>query len=107
MTRAKLSIFIEADGVSRDGTPLVRIYGEPEMHTGHVRNETGVVDIRARPMWREWSLKLRVRYDAEQFTVTDVANLIMRAGMQVGVGEGRPDSKKSTGMGWGTFTIEG
>lgn len=106
MTRAKLSVFIIADGLDEDGAPIVRIQGEPEMHTSHVRNETGVVDIRARPMWREWSCLLRVRYDADQFTSTDVAHLLMRAGMQVGVGEGRPDSKKSlTGMGWGTWQL--
>lgn len=108
MTRAKLSLFVVADGLDEDDSPIVRIKGEPEMHTAHVRNETGVVDIRARPMWRTWSCKLRVQYDADQFTAQDVANLMMRAGMQVGIGEGRPDSKKSlTGMGWGTFSIDG
>lgn len=107
MTRAKLSLFVLADGLDEDGSPIVRIEGEPEMHTAHVRNETGVVDIRARPMWRKWSCKLRIRYDADQFTATDIANLLLRAGMQVGIGEGRPDSKKSlTGMGWGTWSIE-
>jgi hypothetical protein len=29
-----------------------------------------------------------------------------RVGLQVGIGEGRPDSKNSAGMGWGLFTIE-
>jgi hypothetical protein len=29
-----------------------------------------------------------------------------RVGAQVGIGEGRPDSKNSTGMGWGTFEIK-
>jgi hypothetical protein len=47
-----------------------------------------------------------VRFDADQFTLRDIANLLLRAGMQVGVGEGRPDSKKSCGMGWGTFEIK-
>lgn len=108
MTRAKLSLFVLADGLDEDGSPIVRIEGTPEMHTSHVRNETGVVDIRARPMWREWGCKLRIQYDADQFTATDIANLLLRAGMQVGIGEGRPDSKKSlTGMGWGTFRIDG
>lgn len=108
MTRAKLSIFILADDVNVDGEPIVRIHGTPEMHTAHVRNETGVVDIRARPMWRKWHCDLKVRYDADQFKPQDVTNLLLRAGMQVGIGEGRADSKKShTGMGWGSFTIEG
>jgi hypothetical protein len=41
----------------------------------------------------------------DQFTPEDVANLMARVGMQVGIGEGRPDSKNSAGMGWGLFKI--
>jgi hypothetical protein len=107
MTKAKLSVFVEADGMcAKDGTPLVRLVGEPEMVTMPVRNETGVVDIRSRPLWREWSATLRLRHDNDQFKYQDVLNLLMRAGMQVGIGEGRPDSKKSAGMGYGLFTVE-
>lgn len=55
MTKAKLALFIVPDGVDGgDGTPLVKITGEPEMVIHHVRNE---------------------------------------------IGEGRPDGKKSAGMG--------
>jgi hypothetical protein len=58
-----------------------------------------------RPMYFPWSANLRIRFDAGQFTYTDIANLLMRVGEQVGIGEGRHDSKKSGGMGWGTFRI--
>lgn len=107
MTKAKLSIFVEADGECvLDGTPLTRLLaGPPEMATMAVRNETGVVDIRARPMWRQWQADVRIMFDADQFTATDVVNLLMRAGLQVGIGEGRPDSKKSAGLGYGTFDV--
>lgn len=43
-----------------------------------VRNATGVADIRVRPMWREWSADLRIRYDADQFTLNEVTNLLAR-----------------------------
>jgi len=57
-------------------------------------------------MWDEgWEAQVRVRYDADQFTLEDLANLLARVGVQVGLGEGRPDSKSSAGMGWGTFMI--
>ena len=57
-------------------------------------------------MFREgWEADVRIRYDGDQFTASDVVNLLARAGLQVGIGEGRPDSKKSTGMGWGLFEI--
>jgi hypothetical protein len=104
MTLAKLSLFVESDGLDVvDGTPLIRIEGQPEICEMAVRNATGVCDIRVRPMWREWSCTLRVRYDMDQFTRTDVANLLLRVGTQVGIGEGRPDSKSSTGLGFGLF----
>lgn len=108
MTKAKLSVFVEADGeCAKDGTPLVRlIANEPEMVTMPVRNETGVVDVRARPMWREWAADVRITWDADQFTISDVTNLLSRAGLQVGIGEGRPDSKKSAGLGYGLFAVQ-
>lgn len=106
MTRAKLSVFVLPDFYDiDDGTPLVRFEGEPVRHTASVRLETGVASIAIRPMWKEWKATLNVRFDGDQFSQTDVANLLLRAGMQVGIGEGRPDSKKSHGMGWGTFKI--
>jgi len=106
MTRAKLSVFIEADGIDRnDGTPLVKIIGEPRIHQATVRNETGVADIRWRPMWETWSANVKVTWDEDQFSATDVMNLMLRAGMQVGIGEGRPDSPNSNGLGWGRFEV--
>jgi hypothetical protein len=107
MTHAKLAAFVLADGFEGDdGTPLVRIYGEPEKHTTYARNDNGSVDIRVRPMWKKWHAIVKIRFDADMFSAEDVANLMMRVGMQVGIGEGRPDSKNSAGMGWGTFTID-
>jgi hypothetical protein len=106
MTRAKLSLFIEADGFDIfDATPLVRIEGKPQMHTGAVRNATGVVDIRARAMWREWKAVVRVRFDEDQFSPSDILNLMLRVGQQVGIGEGRPDGRDGNGMGMGLFAI--
>lgn len=107
MTLAKLSLFVEADGFDKqDGTPLVRLYGAPRVHQGLVRNATGVADIRWRPMWEEWTAKVRCMWDGDQFSAQDVVNLMARVGMQVGVGEGRHDSKDSNGIGWGCFKVK-
>lgn len=106
MTLAKLSVFVEADGFdSLDGTPLIKLDGAWERTDMAVRNANGKADIRIRPMWRDWSARLRVRFDADQFTKEDVANLVARVGMQVGIGEGRPDSKSSAGLGLGLFRL--
>lgn len=106
MTKAKLSIFVLPDCFDADeGTPLFRIYGEPEMHQAAVRLESGVASISIRPMWRTWHATPTIRWDKDQFTTDDVINLLARAGQQVGLGEGRPDSRRSHGMGWGTFAV--
>jgi len=107
MTQAKLAVFIKPDGFDADdGTPLVRITkGEPEVLESVVVIP-GTTDVRWRPMWRPgWEAIVTVNYDAGMFSDTDIANLMLRVGMQVGIGEGRPDSKKSAGQGWGTFII--
>lgn len=108
MTHAKMSIFVNAHGFDKiDGTPLVRLIAdEPEMTEMAVRNATGVVDIRVRPMWREWAAEVPLSFDRGQFTDEDVINLLARAGLQVGIGEGRPYSKGSNGLGYGLFEIK-
>ena len=106
MTDGKMSLFIKADGVDREEkSPLVRIYGDAETYTAHVRNATGVIDIRSRPMYQKWGAILNIVYDADQFKEEYVYNLIARAGLQVGICEGRPFSAKSAGLGYGLFEI--
>ena len=101
------SLFFEADGFDNtEGKPLVKIYGQkPIQFEDMVRLATGVCDISVRPQWLEWGARLRFRYDADQLTANSVVNLIARAGMQVGICEGRPGSKRSNGCGWGTFEL--
>lgn len=107
MTLAKLSVFVEADG--RDKLEpefgLIRIYGKPRRLESIARVETGQAYVTIRPCYDEWKAKIRIRFDGDQFTVQDISNLLSRVGAQVGLGEGRPDSKNSTGMGWGVFQV--
>lgn len=110
MTKSKISVFVEADGYDRvDSQGLVRItHGAPRPIDSPMRNDNGSFDIRRRPVWDPgWKAVVRVTFDEDMFSASDVANLLMRAGLQVGVGEGRHDSRDSTGCGWGCFTIEG
>jgi hypothetical protein len=108
MTRAKMAVFVVPDGFDRDeGTPLVRIISKdpPERIESLVRNDNGGADIRIRPMWREWQADVKIQWDADMISADSVVNLLDRAGLQVGIGEGRPYSKDSVGQGWGTFTV--
>lgn len=108
MTLAKLSVFTIPDG--RDATepqiPLVRIYGDPVKQEDMARVETGQPYLTVRPAYHDWYSIVKIRYDMDQFTYVDIANLLSRVGIQVGIGEGRPDSKNSAGMGWGMFHVE-
>jgi hypothetical protein len=109
MVRGKMSLFCEAEGVDfEDATPLIRILGNPEPpgKPMPVRNESGVVDLRCRPIWLQWEAIVPLRWDADQFSAADVVNLMARAGVQCGIGEGRPFSKNSNGIGWGTWEIK-
>jgi hypothetical protein len=107
MTIAKLSVFVEADGFDADdGQPLVRIVGKPVRRDLPVKLADGSTDILSRPFYFPWSATPTLKWDADQFSAGDVINLLSRVGVQVGIGAGRPDSKFSTGMGWGTFVVE-
>lgn len=108
MTLAKLSVFVEPDGwdAQEPQIPLIRIYGEPIKQEDMARVETGQPYVTVRAAYHKWSAKIKIRWDGDQFTIEDVSNLLARAGMQVGIGEGRPDSKKGAGMGWGTFVLK-
>lgn len=107
MTLAKLSLFVEADGVdaSEPQIPLLKIIGKPVKQEDMARVETGQPYVTVRAAYHEWKINVRMRWDEDQFTLDDVTNLLMRVGMQVGLGEGRPDSPNSAGMGWGLFEI--
>jgi len=110
MTRAKLSVFCVADGFDKHSMdPLVKITkGKPRMIKSMVRNSGPArpTDVRARAMFNPGcEATVTLQFDADQFTLDDVTNLLARAGMQVGIGEGRPDSPMSCGMGWGTFDL--
>ena len=107
MTLAKLSIFVEADGYDKEEPqiPLIRILGKPTKQADMGRVETGQPYVIYRPAYHDWRAKVRIRWDQDQFTLEDITNLLMRVGMQVGLCEGRPDSKNSPGMGWGLFQL--
>ncbi len=70
---------------------LVPIMGEPQMHEGFVRNATGVVDLRFRPVFEEWAATLEVLVEPDVVELAQVVQLIQRAGQSIGVGEGRTE----------------
>ena len=107
---ARTKLVVEADGYDiYNNTPLVKIISKngPKQTITPMRNANGSMDLRARPQWDEWECHVRVRFDEDQFSATDVVNLFARVGAQGGIGEGRPNSRESNGAGLGLFEIVG
>jgi hypothetical protein len=108
MTLARLCIFTVEDGRDTKNPlfSLVRIIGESRISKEIGRNTDGVAMLIIRPIYFPWEATVRVRFDGDIFSYTSIANLVNRVGKQVGICEGRPDSKNSAGMDWGTFEIK-
>ena len=106
MTRAKSAFFIHAHGRDReDGTEIVRIIGKAIHDTRPVRLESGVADMRNRPRYDIWSCEITIEFDADLLSAQDIASLLARAGLQVGIGELRPQGPNSFGGNNGMFSV--
>jgi hypothetical protein len=105
MTDGKMALVVQPQAVSLEGIPLLRLRGEPQKLVMPVQTK-GLPNISARAQWKEWQITdLTIEFDRDIFQMQDVANLLERAGKQVGLGAGRPFSQTSCGMGWGTFEV--
>lgn len=106
-TRFKMCVFIVGQGYdSESEEDLIKIVGEPEMKLDRVRIGINQTDIAARAMFRKWSATFEVQWDDDFFKAQDVYNLLARAGLQVGIGAGRPLSRSSIGLGRGRWRVE-
>jgi len=81
-------------------TDLVEIKGKPRKRMDMVRIGMGTSDIRFRAEFTKWEAVLRIEYNADVLDKEMIANLVCRAGMTVGIGEGRPEKK---GADWGKY----
>lgn len=85
-----------------DGGNLMRIYSEePVCVTDTVRIgsfSNKVADLRYRPYYKDWFMKVRVMFDPSALSKEQVVNLINRAGMSIGLGDWRPQKGGVNGM---------
>lgn len=65
--------------------------GRPVMREDMVRNSNGQPDIRYRPMYEEWSCKVKVQFNPRMITAEQLVNLFNNAGASVGICEWRPE----------------
>ena len=107
-TTAKKAIFVVPDGFdAKEGQPLVKITkGKPDHFESYTIISGKTPNIAARGRWAAgWEACPVVKFDEGIFTPTDIVNLMMRAGVQIGTGAGRPFSKNSCGQDWGTWEV--
>lgn len=103
-TVGKGSLRVLADDPATNLLRIITPY-EPEMREDMTRNETGVVDIRHRPMYFPWAMKLVVEFVPQKASVNQVLQAIEMAGFTVGIAEWRPMSRKSLSGTFGTFRL--
>lgn len=106
---ASYAIWIVPDGYdTTDGTPLIRIYTDqatPEEWITPVRNpSTKGANLRGRPRWKRWSMKPTISIVTSLVNLEQFGQLLNLAGLG-GIGEGRPASKDSCGIGMGMFEV--
>jgi hypothetical protein len=91
MKDAQTSFFIRADC---DETQLVRIEGESRLRTDMVRIGMGSADVRYRPEYPVWAVKLRIEYNEGVISLDQLYQMVKAAGYGCGVGEMRPEKTK-------------
>jgi hypothetical protein len=64
---------------------------EPVVREDFVRVGQGRTDLRYRPMFDNWSLRVTVELDKSLITVDDLLKIVTRAGFSVGLLEWRPE----------------
>jgi len=85
-----------------DGSNLMRIYSEPPVcvtdtvRIGKFGSKTA--DLRYRPYYEDWFMKVKVLFDPSALSQEQVVNLINRAGMSIGLGDWRPQKGGVNGM---------
>lgn len=91
MTRAAGAFHVLGDLLPLDGPA-------PQQRADRVVIGRGTTSIAYRPEFVEWSTTLRIRYNADYISMTQLLNLIELAGFSVGVGDWRPEKKGNHGM---------
>lgn len=89
---------VQARGAFHIVGDLIEITGEPNPREDMVRVGMGTADIRYRAEFREWRVRVRIRFNAGVLSAEQIVNLFNTAGFAVGVGDWRPQKDGSFGM---------
>jgi hypothetical protein len=89
---------VQARGAFHIIGEFARIEGEPSPREDMVTIGMGSADIRYRGEFKQWRVRLRIRYNSNVLSAEQITNLFNTAGFAVGVGNWRPEKNGSFGM---------
>jgi len=78
------------------------VCSDPILREDIVRVGQNQTDIRHRPMFEKWSVRIPLQVDEGNLSLQNVIDLITRAGFSVGIGEWRPEK----GGEFGRFEVD-
>ena len=93
-TLVRKALFLRTD----DPNKVLKMESDdPVLREDMVRVGVGSADIRYRPMFNNWSVRIKLEVDRDLLTENDVVNLVNRAGFGVGLCEWRPEKNGEFG----------
>ena len=98
-TLVRKSLFIKSEDPNNI---LPMVCDDPILREDQVRVGMGSADLRYRPEFRNWAVRVDATVDAGNLTVEDLINLVNRAGFGVGLHEWRPEK----GGEFGRFEVD-
>lgn len=111
---AMCSAAIETEGVTKTGAQrlifmpgdLTPLYGIPQLRMDVTRSAdiNRTPDIRTRCFLPKWGAEIEVSFVSPQLSVNSVVNLLVNAGILIGVGDFRQEKGKGA---FGSFTVLG
>ena len=97
-TAVRKALFLVAD----EGDLIRMECSEPLVREDIVRIGMGSTDLRYRPQFDDWAVRITAQVDADILSPSILANLVQRAGFGCGIGEWRPEK----GGDFGRFELD-
>lgn len=89
-TLVRKSLFLPSDAYA-PGLLAPLVADAPAIREDIVRIGTGQTDLRYRPEFDKWRVRVVLQIDSDLLNEQDIVNLVNRAGFSVGIGEWRPE----------------
>ena len=86
--------------------PITFAGTQPVMREDAIRLPNGNLDMRYRPEFKDWKVKVQIRINAAVISKEQVINLLSLSGFHCGIMELRPNSKSGPGGENGMYAVE-